>query len=182
MGTMTLLPQSRPFTRTDLDAMPDDGHRYELIDGMLVVTPAPSIQHQRVVGSLYRLLFAACPDQLEVIFAPFEVALAKDTVVQPDLLVAPRASFTDRDLPTAPLLAVEILSPSTRRYDLTLKRDRFEASGAASYWVIDPITLTLIAWDLAEGRYVERANLKGDESYDATSPFAVTVTPAQLGR
>ncbi len=61
MGTVTTLPRSRPLTRADLDAMPDDGHRYELIDGALIVTPAPSVGHQFSVGRLHLLLAAACP-------------------------------------------------------------------------------------------------------------------------
>jgi Uma2 family endonuclease len=77
-------------------------------------------------------------------------------------------------------LAIEILSPSTRRFDLTVKRSRYEAAGTASYWVVDPIELTLIAWDLVDGTYVEVAHVSGDEEFTATQPFAVTVTPALL--
>jgi Uma2 family endonuclease len=61
MGSVTMLPQSRPLTRADLDAMPDDGHRYELIDGALIVTPAPSWRHQTVVLELAVLRREACP-------------------------------------------------------------------------------------------------------------------------
>ncbi len=86
-GTVTTLPRGRAFTRADLDAMPDDGRRYELIDGSLVVTPAPLRRHQRAVGNLHLLLRHACPPELEVLLAPFDVVLAVNTVVQPDLLV-----------------------------------------------------------------------------------------------
>ena len=84
------------------------------------------------------LMRRQCPDHLKVLVAPFDVALADDTVVQPDLLVARRSDLTVRDLPAAPMLAVEVLSPSTRRVDLMLKRSRFEAAGCPAYWVIDP--------------------------------------------
>jgi len=103
MGSVMTLPRSRPLTRADLDALPEDGHRYELIDAVLVVTPAPSMPHQRVVTRLLRLLDAACPDDLEVFVAPFDVALATDTVMQPDVLVARQVDLTERDLPTAPV-------------------------------------------------------------------------------
>jgi Uma2 family endonuclease len=53
MVAVTTLPRSRPFTRADLDAMPDDGHRYEVVDGVLVVSPAPRARHQLVLGELY---------------------------------------------------------------------------------------------------------------------------------
>ncbi|WP_347355121.1 Uma2 family endonuclease [Intrasporangium sp.] len=130
MMTMTALPRSRPLVRADLAALPDDGHRHELIDGVLIVTPAPALGHQRVVGRLHLLLSAATPPGLEVVLAPFAVALADDTELQPDLIVARTADFTPRELPGPPLLAIEVLSPSTRRIDLTLKRDRLEAAGS----------------------------------------------------
>ena len=88
----------KPLTRADLDAMPDDGHRYELIDGALLVTPAPAWGHQRVVINLIVLLRLACPAELEVLTAPFDVALADDTVMQPDVLVARRADYARRGL------------------------------------------------------------------------------------
>jgi Uma2 family endonuclease len=85
------LPFGRPLTRADLQVLPDDGHRYELVDGTLVVSPAPRLPHQRMVGNLYMALRAACPPHLEVVLAPFAVALADDTELQPDLLVSARA-------------------------------------------------------------------------------------------
>ena len=67
--TVTVLP-ARQFTRADLDAMPDDGHRYELIDGALVVTPSPTYQHQRVLRGLFVRLHERCPIEFEILFAP----------------------------------------------------------------------------------------------------------------
>ena len=180
MVDVTLLPRSRPLTREDLEAMPDDGHRYELIDGALIVTPAPSRRHQRAVGHLHVLLHAACPDDLEVLLAPFDVALAEDTVVQPDVLVAHRRDLTSRDLPVAPLLAVEVLSPSTRHIDLALKRARYEAAGCASYWVIDPDVPSIIAWDLRGSAYVETAHVSGEDTFRPNTPYDVSVVPARL--
>lgn len=132
MSTVTTLPQSRPLVRADLETMPDDGHRYELLDGVLLVSPAPRRSHQRAVRGLFRVLDQACPEELELLFAPFDVVLADDTVLEPDLLVAPRSQFTERDLPGPPLLAVEVLSASTRRIDLLLKRDRLQSAGVPS--------------------------------------------------
>ena len=101
MGAMTVLPRSRPLTRADLVSMPDDGHRYELIDGVLVVAPAPGIRHQAVLAELYHLLRQQCPAGLTVLFAPLAVALAEDTELQPDLPVGATADFTSRELPQA---------------------------------------------------------------------------------
>lgn len=180
MGSVTTLPRGRAFTRHDLESMPDDGRRYELVDGTLVVTPAPARRHQRAVGNLYLLLRAACPPELEVLLAPFDVRLAEDTVLQPDLLVARRIDTTERDLPVPPLLAVEVLSPSTRHIDLGLKRSRYEAAGCPSYWVFDPDEPVLTAWRLRDGQYVEAAHVAGGETFEATEPFPVPATPVQL--
>jgi Uma2 family endonuclease len=180
METVTTLPRGRPLTRADLEQVPDDGHRYELIDGSLVVTPAPRPLHQVVSGNLFLLLRAGCPSGLAVLFAPLDVALAEDTVLQPDLLVARRSDFTERDLPVAPLLAVEVLSPSTRLIDLSLKRARYQAAGCPSYWVVDPDEPSLVAWELQRHEYVERAHVSGDQTLRAEAPFAVSVTPSEL--
>ena len=180
MTLVTTLPFGRPLTRADLEAMPDDGHRYELIDGSLIVSPGPSHAHQVVVGNLHLLLRAACPPDLQVILAPFSVALSDDTEVQPDLLVAPREQFTRRELPGAPLLAVEVLSPSTRRVDLLLKRDRFESAGVASYWLVDPDEPSIIVLELLGGSYVEVARVSGAQSCEGTQPFPVRLVPAEL--
>jgi Uma2 family endonuclease len=168
------------LTRDDLDRMPDDGHRYELVDGSLLVTPSPTWGHQDVVGNLYVQLRQLCPPELYVMLAPFDVVLADDTVMIPDLLVARRDAFTKRDLPGPPLLTVEILSPSTHRIDLMLKFSRLEAAGCEAYWVVDPDTPSLIAWELQDGAYTQVAKVAGDESARFTSPFDVTVVPADL--
>ena len=183
MASMTAsvgLPQSRPLIRDDLDAMPEDGHRYELIDGSLVVTPSPSYRHQSALLELYALLRARCPAELKILSAPFDVVLARDTVVEPDLLVAPRADFTARDLPGPPLLAVEVLSPSTRRFDLLLKRSRYEAAGCHSYWVVDPDVPSVTAWVLRAGAYVLAGEATGEQALSLNVPYPVTVVPARL--
>jgi Uma2 family endonuclease len=179
-GEVTTLPRGREFTRADLDRMPDDGNRYELIDGLLVVSPSPTWQHQRVVGRLYRILADACPDDLEVFVAPLDVVLGDDTVVVPDVLVARRADLGERDLRSAPMLVVEVLSPSTARADRWLKWSRYESAGTRSYWIVDPVEMSLTAWDLLDGTYVQVAQVTGDASWTAAHPFPVTVIPRQL--
>jgi Uma2 family endonuclease len=180
MVSVTTLPFSRPLTRADLEMMPDDGHRYELIDGALIVTPAPATQHQSVVLELAVLLREHCPDNLKVLIAPFDVALSEDTVIQPDVLVARRTDLTERDLPARPELAVEVLSPSTRRIDLLLKHSRLEAAGCPAYWVIDPDVPSLIAWELRNGTYAQVAMTSGDETYSAHKPYPVEFSAADL--
>jgi Uma2 family endonuclease len=169
-----------PITRAERDALPDDGRRHELIDGALIVTPAPSPRHQVAVARLLILLTEACPPTLEVLPAPLDVVLGPDTVVEPDLLVASRDAFTERDLSGPPLLAVEVLSPTTRHLDLQLKRARYEASGCPSYWVVDPDVPSLTVWQLEGQRYGDPVHVEGSAALDLDLPFPVRVRPADL--
>ena len=180
MTAMTTLPFGRPLVRADLDDMPDDGHRYELVDGVLVVSPSPRPRHQDVVGALYVALRPACPAHLKVMLGPLDVVLADDTVLIPDLFVAPREQFTDRELPGAPLLAIEVLSPSTRRFDQLVKRERLEAAEVGAYWLVDPQEPALTVLELRDGRLVETARATGDEVLEVTFPFALRLVPSEL--
>ena len=177
---MTVIPEFRPMTVDDLDAMPDDGHRYELIDGMLIVSPAPGNSHQGMLGTLHVVMRQACPSHLKVRFAPFDVTLANDTLVQPDLLVTSAESLVERGLFGPPLLAVEVLSPSTKHYDRGMKFARYAVAGISSYWIIDPVEVRLNAWELVDGAYVEVAEVSGDERWTAQLPFEVTICPTEL--
>lgn len=125
-------------------------------------------------------LVDACPDGAKVLSAPFDVVLSDDTVIQPDLLIAERADFTERDLPTAPLLAVEVLSPSTRGIDLLLKKDRLERAGCAHYWVVDPDEPSVTAWSLTDGSYRQITRAVGAEPFEVTEPFDLSLSPADL--
>lgn len=174
------LPRGRSLTRDDLEQMPDDGHRYELIDGLLIVSPAPRLKHQDAVGNLYLALRAACPRRLKVILAPFDVALSDDTAIQPDVIVARRSDVTERDLPVAPVLAIEVLSPSTRGYDLLLKKERLQRAGCQHYWVIDPDGPAITAWALRDGAYAQVASASGDQEFRATEPCPITLIPSAL--
>lgn len=180
MEIVTTLP-ARPYTRADLEAMPDDGRRYELIDGALIVTPAPSYAHQRAVMSLVRLMIRP-PAGLELLVAPFDIPLAEGTLVQPDVVVVIRTDDIHNPGDPELCLAVEVLSPSTRLIDLNLKKARLEQAGVPSYWVVDPIDPQLIAWELQSGRYVEVARVHGDETWTSALPWAITVCPADLVR
>ena len=102
------------------------------------------------------------------------------TVLEPDVLVARTADLTPARLEGPPLLAVEVLSPSTRRIDLGTKRLAYEAAGVPAYWLVDPEVPSLTVLELDAGRYVERATVTGEEAFEATFPFAVTVVPARL--
>lgn len=179
------LPQVHrgPFTYADLESMPDWlGHRFEIIDGVLVVSPSPRPVHQLVVTRLIVLLAPAIPSELFVLTAPLDVVISKTTVVQPDLVVAPRSQFGERNLPGAPLLAVEVLSPTTRRFDLGTKKDAYASAGVAHYWVVDPGEPSITAFALGRGGYRRVALAAGEDRFAVTAPFSVSCVPADLAR
>jgi Uma2 family endonuclease len=179
-GTFAM-PHGRPFTVRDLEDFPDDGNRYELVNGALLVSPAPGEDHQTVVLELGIRLRAVRPDGFRVFVAPFSVQLDKDTEVQPDVLVAMAKDVTKKNLPTAPLLAVEVLSPSTAIIDLNLKKALYERLGTSSYWVIDPIDPALTVFELDEnGKYQQIAEVRGEKAFEATQPFPVRIVPSEL--
>ncbi len=112
--------------------------------------------------------------------APLDVALTDDTVLQRDVLVAQRCAFNERDLPTAPLLAIEVLSLSTRRVDLLLTHDRYRAAGCPAYWVVDPDEPNVVAWELADDAYVEVGRARAGEELRLERPFPIRFRPDQL--
>jgi len=132
------LPWGAPLTVDDLRRIPDDGHRYELVDGVLLVTPAPGTAHQTCVAMLVVAFVAAAPATQLVLPAPYDWVVDPHTSFQPDVLVAHRVDVGEERLERAPLLVVEIHSPSTRLADLTLKRAAYEAAGVPAYWLVDP--------------------------------------------
>lgn len=184
MATMSTADvPARPLTRADWEALPeDDGYRYELIDGELVVSAAPRVRHQVVLSGLNDLMRAAAPADVLVLFAPLAVFLSDDSILEPDLVVAPRDRFEEMGIESAPLLAVEVLSPSTRLVDLTRKRDRLRRAGCPHYWVVDPDEPSVLAWELLEGEYDEAGRAAGEETLRLDRPFPVEVTPADLLR
>jgi Uma2 family endonuclease len=176
------LPHGRPFTVHDLEAIPDDGNRYELIDGTILVGPAPGFRHQKIVAQLVVRLDGICPPDMHVLPAPFAVRPSDSVELQPDLLVARDEDITEKNLPVAPLLAVEVLSPSSVLKDLNFKKAAYQRMGVASYWVVDPRkpSLTVFELDGTGFRYELVGEVMGDKAFEATQPFAVRIVPAEL--
>lgn len=173
------LPQAGPLTVDDLQDTPDDARRYELIDGILLVSPGVVALHQRVAARLFTLLADLCPPDLEVL-GPFTLRLARNTEVIPDLAVIRPGPDPLPRYPRDILLAVEVLSPSTRRRDLTLKKQVYADAGIASYWVIDPDQPSLVVYELVESDYVQGAQVVGADTFDAVLPYPVSVAPSAL--
>lgn len=122
-------------------AFPDDGNRYELVCGELLVTPAPGPRHQIALASLHTTLqsyLAAHPGHGLAVFSPADISWGPDQLVQPDLFVVPPAEATGswRTYQTL-LLAIEVVSPSSARADRVIKRRLYQQHGVATYWIVD---------------------------------------------
>ena len=170
-----------PFTVSDLDRMPDDGHRYELLDGTLIVSPAPGLPHQRVAVVLAALLELACPDDL-VVFPNVGVRIGARSALEPDAVVAWQSDVDGVRLTKPPLLVAEILSPDSALRDLNLKKAAYERFGIPSYWVIDPDLErpSVRAYQLLDGEYKEAGHVTGDAPFRAEQPFPVEIVPSYL--
>lgn len=133
------------MTIEELDRLPEDGNRYELIDGELYVSAAPRNKHQLVSSAFLELMlpFVRKDDLGRVYHAPFDVYLepGKQTRVEPDIVFIARERLhliEERGLYGAPDLVIEILSDSTSHVDLFDKRDLYHRSGIQEYWAADP--------------------------------------------
>lgn len=177
---MTVMPRDHEWTVADLAGTPDDGLRYELVDGVLLVSAAPSQVHQVVVGQLFLLLHTAIRADCRVMLAPTDFQPTRRRSLQPDLLVVRRRDLGGTAI-TAPLvLAVEVLSPSTRSVDLLLKRGIYAESGVEAYWVVDPLEPSVQAWRLQDGDWVDAGRAVGDDVLELSTPFPVAVQPSWL--
>ena len=169
----------RRYTIAELDDLPEDGRRYELADGWLLVSPMARQRHQWGGERLGEVLRAACSSHLAVFGVPINVDDPDATHFEPDLTVV-RREFALVENGDVPLLAVEVRSPSTAGRDAVLKRREYARLGIASYWLLDVDVPSLRVFELEGDDYVERAFVTGREPVSVTQPFPVTVVPADL--
>ena len=158
------------FTYEDYLNTPDD-KRYELLDGELVMPPAPGEFHQSVSLGAKLFLFTSEHSLGRIYHAPFDVVLSNTDVVQPDLIFVSneRADIiTPANIQGAPDLVVEILSPSTAARDKTFKRSLYARHGIAEYWMVDLTAKTITVLRLGE-REFEVVDTYGEEE-SLTSP------------
>jgi Uma2 family endonuclease len=142
------MPVDIRFTYDDFCLLPDDGKRYEIIDGKLFVTPAPRTAHQRAVGNIHYYFadFLKKTKLGEVFVAPFDVVFSQFDVVEPDLLYISKARasvLTEKNVQGAPDLVIEVLSETTAERDRTAKLKLYARFGVEEYWVIDPVVISV---------------------------------------
>lgn len=152
------LPRGARFRADDIWDAPEDGKRYEVIQGALYVSPPPTWAHQRGLSRLHILVgqHVYSLGLGEIVAAPVGVVLDDDNGLQPDLVFVSKARaaiITSRGVEGAPDLVVEMLSPSTRTRDLGLKMRRYAAAGVAHYWIGDPQARRLYAYVLTDVGY-----------------------------
>lgn len=160
--------KEQPATYETYAALPDDGNRYEVIDGVLeLMSPSPTASHQSIALDLCFELKQSCKSDYLIYVAPLDVILSNTNVVQPDAIMIHRSRkhiVTSRGIEGPPDLAAEVLSPSSRKRDRLKKMTVYEKHGVPEYWIVDPDALTLEQFQLDEReKYVLTQLFEGDE-------------------
>ena len=140
MGELTR--ELERFTYEDYLHLPDDGKRYQIIEGEVYMCPAPIPNHQRILTKLFKIIdhFVLENDLGEVILAPCDIIFSDENVVQPDIFFISKDRLhiiTDKNIQGAPDLAVEIVSPHSLKIDKLLKRNLYAKYGVQEYWIVD---------------------------------------------
>ena len=141
-----------------------EGTPYQLIEGELIMSPAPGYSHQNTLGNLFIILRTRLKNA-QVILSPIDVYLDEENAYQPDIVVVlkdSRARVEERGIFGAPDVVVEILSPSTAYYDLTEKKDVYERVGVKEYWIVDPKRKTFEIYSNSEEGFKLTSQAKKD--------------------
>lgn len=149
----TAIQKKKIWTYDDYLTLPDDLNIYEIIEGELFMTPAPTTKHQKVSRNLFRLLdrhLTEHPDG-EAFYSPIDVVLSRHTVVQPDIIFISKDNLsiiTEKNIKGTPDLVIEILSPTTGQKDRIVKMNTYAKHGIRNIWLIDPDNRTLEVFEL----------------------------------
>ena len=172
------------------ETLPDDGNRYEVIDGVLYMTTAPSSYHQYITKQIARVLLAQIDDTGfgETLWAPIGLIMTGCDPVQPDLVVVravDRGIFVGRRIRGVPALIVEILSPSNPDQDLDVKRKAYARAGVPEYWIIRPAERDVLVCskpDQALETYLQTDHVQPDgELASPTLPIHTAIAPFFTG-
>jgi len=165
---LELFPRQGEWTEEDYFKLPETNRIIELSEGRLIITPAPTTQHQRVLGKLYLSIcsYLLKNDIGEIVVAPLDVRLWKDKIRQPDIVFM---SNEHRDRISekywgAPDLVMEIISESTAKEDRTEKFYDYANAGVLEYWIVDPLNKSIEVFALENGAYVLFGKWRAGES------------------
>lgn len=152
------------WTYAEYARLPDDGNRYEVLDGEVLVTPSPGTRHQRIAARLWRELDAYVrANGIGEVMWDLDLLFADGQFLRPDIQYVPNAErhrLTERGAEGRPGLVVEILSPSSSRIDKVDKPARYADFGVPEYWVVDPDKRVVLVWDFERGASEPRAETK----------------------
>lgn len=195
--TLTVLPRAvtlrstdATWTAADWACLPDDGNRYEIIDGVLYMSTAPSLFHQWIVQETYTALRQqlAVPGLAFIFVAPVGVFMPGCEPVQPDIVAVRREDrdmLRDRRVYGVPALLVEVLSPSTGGQDLLVKRAAYARAGVPEYWAVRPGERDVLVHtepEVATGQYLQLTHVAPDgELVSPTLPFRAPAAPFFAG-
>ena len=165
-----------PLTYEDYCLIPDDGNRYEVIDGVLHMSPSPIVRHQLILSNLSSILWIWAKDARAgtLLFAPMDVVLSKHNVVQPDILFVSnerRSIIEEKNLQGVPDLLIEILSEGNRRHDEVSKRVLYESFGVLEYWIVDPVLESIKVYRLEKNQFIRAADWSLEGGDTITSPL-----------
>lgn len=162
-------PGQGNWTYNSYAALPEDGHRYEIVDGVLLaMTPAPGIPHQKTVQRLVRHLemHVEYSGIGQIFISPVDVELSPKNVFEPDVVVVLNAGLDKvkvSHIVGAPDLVIEVVSPGSKKYDHTIKREAYAHAGIPEYWLGDPAIRTIEVLFLEDGLYMSAGILKGQD-------------------
>lgn len=158
------------LTYDDYLKLPEDGNRYEILEGVLYVTPAPVPRHQRVSRNLEFILhsYVSAHNLGEILDAPIDVIFSRTSIAQPDLIFISREKLhliTEKNIAGPPDLVVEILSPSTSERDRLVKAQVYAKHGVDYYWLLDPETKTLEEYRREGKTFTLLSAVQGDSTF-----------------
>ena len=183
--TLPKKPSPRVWTYDDYLRIPDDGNRYEVVWGELIMPPSPNAAHQRVVLNLASVLLyhTTAHDLGAVYVAPFDVVLSEHNVLQPDILFIRKERLsivTETHVAGSPDLVIEVLSPGTAAFDRGRRMDAYAAFGVDHCWLVDPRSRSLEVYELRGERYELIVRLMEEETFSPALLPGLTLSLAAL--
>ncbi len=161
-------PKQGEWTYSHYAALPDDGNRYEIIDGVLYMAPSPFGPHQRLAVHISHYFLIHVEEKgLGIVYtAPLDVELEPGSVFQPDVVLlmhSNKKASVPSCMKGPPDLVVEILSPRTARNDRGQKYQTYARAGVTEYWIVDPVAHTIEIFILKEGEYQFAGIFSGEQ-------------------
>lgn len=176
-------PGRKRFSYKDYVKLPDDGKRYEILNGDLKMSPLPITYHQEVVSNVfYELIFFIKKEESGRIFiAPYDVVLDEFNIVQPDIIYVSKENnniITEKNIKGSPDLVIEILSPSSAYVDLVEKKEIYEKFKISEYWIIDPQKQWLEIFSLKGSKYTSSVKIdrKGKIKSSTLNKFNIDIS------